>query len=156
MRFSGRFISAVFALFTLVLGVCAQSLSWTGNYDFVEDGGKTAGGTPIIITHDLEIVDGGDGLVAKLTSNGYQTSADLNCVAKAAGQKLLIYFDSYGENNMFERYKKGDLLLTLELKGGKGKEEILTHWGAFRPSIEKNLKSGKEYFKRAQTIETNL
>ena len=32
----------------------------------------------------------------------------------------MIYFDSYGENNMFENYEQGDLLLTLEKKTVKG------------------------------------
>lgn len=156
MRSISRISSAAVVCFTLVLGIHAQNSPWVGNYDFTENGGRTAGGTGIVITHEIEVIDGGDGLIAAVKSNGYQTSVDLNCIAKADGQKLLIYFESYGEDNIFEPYKKGDLLLTLERKTIKGKEIILTYWGAFGPSIEKNNRSGKEYFKRSEKIETNL
>ncbi|HKX83171.1 MAG TPA: DUF5991 domain-containing protein, partial [Pyrinomonadaceae bacterium] len=86
--------------------------SWEGNYVFEENGGKTAGGTAIFITHELNVMDGGDGLTASIQANGYQTSKELLCTAKADGTKLMIYFESYGENNVFESYAKGDLLLT--------------------------------------------
>jgi hypothetical protein len=33
----------------------------------------------------------------------------------------MIYFQSYGEDNMFEPYNPGDLLFTLERKAGKAK-----------------------------------
>jgi hypothetical protein len=46
--------------------------------------------------------------------------------AKIIGDKLLIYFESYGENNKFETYEQGDLLLNLEKKSLKDKIEILT------------------------------
>ncbi|HEX6125984.1 MAG TPA: DUF5991 domain-containing protein [Pyrinomonadaceae bacterium] len=118
---------------------------WKGSYTFDEDGGKNAGGSAIFISHELTISDGGEGLVATLESNGYQTSSNLICKAKAEGSKLLIYFQSYGENNMFEPYKEGDLLLTLESTVAKG---ILTHWGKFTASIPKNQKSGRSYFSK--------
>lgn len=156
MRLIGRFLLAAIVCLTIGLEIHAQKSPWAGTYEFGEYGGKTAGGTGIVITHDIEVIDGGDGLIAAVKSNGYQTSVDLNCIAKAEGQKLLIYFESYGEDNIFEPYKKGDLLLTLERKTAKGKEIILTHWSAFGPSIEKNNRSGKEYFKRSEKIETNL
>jgi hypothetical protein len=70
------------------------------------------------------------------------------CSAKVVGTKLEIYFREYGEDNMFEPYKAGDLLLTLEKKTAKGREVILTHWGKFTASVPRNEKSGKVYFKR--------
>ncbi|PYT00426.1 MAG: hypothetical protein DMF63_07615 [Acidobacteria bacterium] len=138
-------ILVVFLL--LALQVSAQT-DWKGSYYFGEDGGKTAGGTGIFISHDLKIFDGDNELVATLESNGFQTSADLICTAKTAGTKLMIYFQSYGENNMFEKYQPGDLLLTLESKTVKGKPVILTYWGKFTPAIEKNEKPGKVYFEK--------
>ena len=122
--------------------------SWTGNYQFDEDGGRNVGGTKIFVTHQLEIKETGDRLLATLQSNGYQTSVDLVGTVKADGEKLMIYFDSYGENNMFENYERGDLLLTLEKKTLKGKTEILTFWNKFQPIVPKNEKSGKVYFKK--------
>jgi hypothetical protein len=127
------------------LGIQAQS-SWVGTYEFDEDGGKTAGGTAIFISHQLEIKETENGLMATLQSNGYQTSKDLICTAKANGNKLSIYFESYGENNVFETFEPGDLLLTFERKTVKNKTEILTFWNKFLPVVPKNEKTGKVYF----------
>lgn len=136
-------------LITLVFCIAANAQSdWVGKYDFAEDGGKTAGGTAVFISHQLDITETDDGLIARITSAGYQTSIDLNCTAKVQGNKLLIYFDSYGEDNMFEKYAQGDLLLTLEKKAVKGKEQILTYWSKFTPSIDPKAKSGKVYFQK--------
>lgn len=130
------------ALSLFISGFVVAQSDWVGSYEFYENGGKTAGGTAILISHELNIIDGGDGLTASLQSNGYQTSSDLVCTAKVEGSKLLIYFQNYGEENMFEPYQPGDLLLTLERKG----KSILTRWGKFAPSVPKNEKSGKVYF----------
>jgi Family of unknown function (DUF5991) len=87
-------------------------------------------------------------LIAMIQSNGYQTSRDLVATAKIEGSKLLVYFNSYGENNVFETYKKGDLLFTLEQKTVKGELNILTYWDKFQPVVPKNEKSGKVYFQK--------
>src|SRR5690349_2139907 len=131
----------------LALSAAAQT-QWKGSYYFGEDGGKNAGGSKIFIEHTLEIFDGDNEIAATLQSNGYQTSADLSCTAKVEGSKLMLYFQSYGENNMFEKYSPGDLLLTLESKTVKGKPVVLTYWGKFTPAIEKNEKPGKVYFEK--------
>ena len=88
-------------------------------------------------------------MLATIQSNGYQTSIDLVGTVKTQGEKLIIYFDSYGENNMFENYEQGDLLLTLEKKTVKDKTELLTYWNKFQPIVPKNEKSGKVYFRKA-------
>ncbi|MEP6704288.1 MAG: DUF5991 domain-containing protein, partial [Acidobacteriota bacterium] len=77
----------------------------------------------------------------------------LVCSTKLEGAKLLIYFQSYGEDNMFEPYKEGDLLLTLERKPEKGKNVVLTNWGKFTPAIPRNAKSGKVYFEKVTSRE---
>jgi hypothetical protein len=148
--------SIVNLLFVLLLGIAANAQAdWTGAYEFDEDGGKTTGGTVVFISHQLEIRDTDDGLMAFIKSNGYQTSKDLICTAKAEGSKILIYFESYGEDNVFESYETGDLLLTLEMKTSKGKTEILTYWNEFQPIVPKNEKSGKIYFRKREKIEKN-
>lgn len=140
-------------IFTVCIAANAQN-AWLGSYEFDEDGGKTAGGSGIFISHEIEITEIDGKLLAKLQSNGYQTSSDLICTTKTEGNKLLIYFESYGENNMFEPYEQGDLLLTLEKQTVKGQSQILTFWNKFQPSVPQNEKSGKIYFKKtAQTTE---
>lgn len=137
-----------------IFGQAQTAKNWVGNYTFGEDGGKNAGGTVIFISHELNVMETDDGLIATLQSNGYQTSKDLNCKAKVVGSKLELYFQSYGENNIFESYEPGDLLLTFEKKTVKGKTTLLTFWGKFTPMIPKNEKTGKTYFVKSANINT--
>jgi hypothetical protein len=147
-------VALVCLMLLLAISAAAQK-EWVGTYAFDEDGGKNAGGTVIFIAHQLTVMEADDGFIAHLESNGYQTSKDLNCRAKVNGSKLEIYFDSYGENNIFETYEKGDLLLTLERRAVKGKQELITFWGKFTPVVPKNEKTGKSYFVKASKIDTN-
>ena len=142
-----KFAFIVFGLLIFSTHAIAQS-DWKGSYDFSENGGKNAGGAAIFISHELNVFDSGEGLAARFQSNGYQTSTDLVCSVKAEGAKLMVYFQSYGEDNMFEPYQPGDLLFTLEKKAAKGKPLILTYWGKFTPAIPRNARSGKVYFER--------
>jgi len=146
--FAKFFVSSVLILL-FCLAANAQK-EWLGSYVFDEDGGKTAGGTAIFVSHQIDVAEADDGLMATLQSNGYQTSKDLICTAKIEGARLLIYFDSYGENNVFEPYEKGDLLLTLERKTVKNKTELLTFWGKFLPVVPANEKTGKAYFTKTK------
>lgn len=137
----------IVSLFLMLFCLAANAQKeWLGTYLFDEDGGKNAGGAAIFISHRMDIVESDDGLLATIQSNGYQTSRDLVCTTKIEGGKLLVYFSNYGENNLFEPFESGDLLLTLERKTVKGKTELLTYWGKFQPSLEKNEKTGKSYF----------
>ena len=153
MRIYGRF-SVFAALFVLTASAVFAQSSWVGPYVYEEDGGRTAGGTAVFITHELTVVDGGEGLMATLQANGYQTSKDLICTAKGDATKLEIYFDSYGENNVFESYKKGDLLLTLERKKVKGEDVIVTNWGKYTSVSEEKPVNGKVRFVKAKVIDT--
>lgn len=146
-----KFAAIFFIIAFIGCFVANAQTAWAGAYQFDEDGGKTAGGTAINIYHTLEIRESADGLMATLKSNGYQTSVDLICTAKTDNNKLLINFAGYGEDNVFEKYTEGDLLLTLEKKDDK----ILTFWGKFLPSIEKNEKSGKVYFRKTENTQEN-
>ena len=130
-------------LFVAAMAASAQS-DWIGSYAFTENGGRNAGGAAILVTHQIDVFEGGEGLAVSITSQGYQTSAELNCSAKIVGTKLQIFFESYGEDNMFEPYNQGDLLLTLERKG----KTLLTHWGKFSASMDANQRSGKAYFEK--------
>ena len=145
-------LSLVFAL-ACAAAAFAQA-EWAGTYSFDEDGGKNAGGTVIFIAHELVLMETDDGLRGTLKSNGYQTSKDLNITTKVKGNKLEIYFDSFGEDNVFETYSAGDLLLTLEKRTAKGKTELLTWWGKFTPIVPEKPKTGKVFFVKSTNIET--
>ncbi|HVE57186.1 MAG TPA: DUF5991 domain-containing protein [Pyrinomonadaceae bacterium] len=140
----------IFSVFILLLSLTATAQKeWLGTYVFEEDGGKTAGGTAIFIEHRIDINESDDGLLAAIESDGYQTARELVGTTRIEGGKLLIFFNSYGENNILEPYKKGDLLLTLERRTEQGKTEILTYWGKFQPVVPKNEKTGKVYFQKS-------
>jgi Family of unknown function (DUF5991) len=143
MRKVARILEIAAVLCALATFATAQA-DWKGSYTFTENLGKNAGGVTMMVTHQIDIVEGGDGLAASVTSNGYQTSVDLMCSVKIVGTKLMIYFENYGEDNMFEPYTQGDLLLTLERKG----KTLLTHWGKFTATFDKNQRSGKVYFEQ--------
>jgi hypothetical protein len=114
---------------------------WEGTYEFGE------GGTGMIVTHRLVVYKRGDSLLADLDADGFQTSRSLRCDARIEGSKLNLYFSSYREDNLLARYKKGQLLLTLERTTVRGKLRLLTYWGAYQPTL-KDLPSGRVYFKK--------
>jgi hypothetical protein len=120
---------------------------WEGTYEFSEGGGRTAGGTGMIITHTLVIRKHGDALGCDLDADGFQTSVSLRCDAREEDGKLNLYFNSYREGNAFTRYRKGQLLLTLERSTVRGKSKLLTYWNAYQPAL-KTLINGRAYFKR--------
>jgi hypothetical protein len=146
-RSKRTFTAIAFCLF-LTTAAFAQK-EWLGVYEYGEDGGKNAGGNVMFVSHRLEIMNSEDGLIATLESNGYQTSKDLLCRVRIKGDKAYIYFEGYGENNTFESYEKGQLMLTLERSRTGGKPTLLTHWGQFKPVVLSNVKSGKVYFTKS-------
>lgn len=123
--------------------------TWEGTYTFQEGGGRTNGGAGEFVEHTLIIRRQGDGLIADIDANGFQTSRSLRCSAKAEGDKLNLYFQSYREGNIFTSYKKGQLLLTLERSVAGGKPRVLTYWGAYQPALS-SVRSGRVYFKKTK------
>ncbi len=122
---------------------------FVGTYTFGEDGGKTGGGDPIWVGHDLEIKADGS---ATLTANGFQTARDLIGIAKMENGKLNIYLTLYngeGVNNSTP-YESDDLLLTLEYKTVSGKKVLWTTWGKYQPSVVTAKKGGGVYFKKTE------
>jgi hypothetical protein len=123
--------------------------AWEGIYTFQESGGRTTGGTGEFVEHTLVIHRQGDGLIADIDANGFQTSRSLRCRAKTEGDKLSLYFLSYREGNVFTPYQKGQLLLTLERSGVGGRSRVLTYWGAYQPALS-NARGGRVYFKKTK------
>lgn len=135
----------------MLLSLCAvfvfsaNAQSYVGKYEFTEDGGRTAGGTGIVIGHDLTINADGTG---RLTAAGYQTSKEMFIKTKEVGKKLQVIFDKYDEEgaNMFTPYKGGEVLFTLEWKTVKAKKVLWTTFGKYEPVAIEFKKSGGKYF----------
>ncbi len=145
-----RFKSFAVIIFAILLsGSAFAQERWVGHYTFEENGGKTAGGSAIIVSHDVEIIDTDDGLIAEIKANGFQTSRDLTAKVKIEGQKALFYFESYGEDNILSTFKEGELLFTLERKNN----QLLTTWGAYTDVTGKFAKPGKVYFEKLKKVE---
>lgn len=127
----------------------AQTAKFVGTFEFSEDGGRTAGGTAVFVGHDLTINADGSG---RLTAAGYQTSREMFIKAKLVGTKLQVIFDKYDADgsNMFESYKGGELLFTLEWKTVKGKKVLWTTFGKYEPAAIGFKKTGGVYFKKSK------
>ena len=62
-------IAKTFSACILLIVFCSfvqAQTSWIGRYDFDEDGGKTVGGTEIFISHQIEIKQTDDGMLATI------------------------------------------------------------------------------------------
>ena len=58
--------------------------------------------------------DGGAGQIS-LTVDGFQTMTNIYAIGSISSKGLLdVVFDSYGQDNNFTPYKKGDVLFTLK------------------------------------------
>lgn len=136
-----------FALCLGLLGVaCAADNSvspWSGEYFYEAYGGRTAGGSAIIVEVLLTIKKNGSCL---LHADGFQRLDRIVCTTSEKGNKLDIKFKSY-DGYDFARYKVGELLFVLEKVQGKDKKiRYVQHWASF--SAFDDVSKVKEYFKK--------
>jgi hypothetical protein len=122
-------------------------VAWEGTYTFQESGGRTAGGTGMFVEHTIKVYRRDGELKADLDATGFQVATSLRCVAKAEGDRLDLYFESYREDNVTEPYQKGQLLLSLTRSTYRGKTSTLTYWAAYRPAFGA-ARSGRVYFRK--------
>jgi hypothetical protein len=101
----------------------------------------------MFVEHTIKVYRRGEELIADLDAAGFQVSISLRCVAKAEGDRLNLYFESYREDNITEPYRRGQLLLSLGRSTVRGKTRILTYWAAYRPAFQ-TARSGRVYFKK--------
>lgn len=146
------------ALAALLVLVCAaqpaaaapdESDLWVGEYTFGEDGGRTAGGTPIYIVHQITVTRDGGGVKARLESNGYQTYAAIECEPRSSTSRMRLTFLRHADENVLQRgdYREGDHLLTLvRTRGGR----LLTYFGKFRPQFRR-ARQGRVYFRQVDS-----
>jgi hypothetical protein len=136
------------AAFALAAGAAqAQTRDeWSGTYGYTEDGGRTAGGTGIVVTHEIAVARAGGAWRAEITANGHQTQTQIHALGTVVGNRLQLRFERDGEDQMFKgRYRAGALLLELErpVRGG-----LLTHWHAYTPATMERYANPGTYFRR--------
>lgn len=114
----------------------AQQASWDGTYSYTHDGGRTAGGSPILQTWRLTVEAGN----CLLKGEGFQLLETLRCATDATAQTLDVRFVSFGDGGATNAagigtYKKGDKLFTLS----RASNRLLTRWHRF--VVEEGLPS---------------
>ncbi len=116
----------------------AQVVDWQGLYTFGEVGGKNTG---MVIDYSIKVYQQNGGLVADLDGDGFQTQMRIFCAVQTSANKIQFFFKGYRKDNLFEIYKPGERLLSLEIRNGK----LLTYWGAVKPQLAA-YKNGRVYF----------
>lgn len=101
----------------------------------------------MFVEHTIKVYRRGEDLIADVDAAGFRVSISLRCVAKAVGDRLNLYFESYREDNVTEPYRSGQLLLSLRRSTYRGKARILTYWAAYRPAL-RTARSGRVYFRK--------
>jgi Family of unknown function (DUF5991) len=119
---------------------------WIGQYSFDESAPGVTGESSQSWGYVINISQLNDTLLlAELQVDGYQTMTRLEAEVKATPKSAELYFMKYGKENIFEQYRKGEKLLSLELSD---KNEILTNWEKMKPNLPANQKSGRVMFKK--------
>jgi hypothetical protein len=136
----------------------ADYITWEGRYTFVENGGSTAGGTPIVVEHKIRIYRAADHLLADIDANGFQRAVALTCDTSILGNRINLYYKNRREGDtssqtidsqdkVKDMYSAGQLLLTLEKRVMPKTTKILTYWRAYQP-VEIQQRNGKVYFRK--------
>lgn len=137
--------------FVLIGALAAAALAsapgdWDGVYSYTHDGGRTAGGSPILVTWRLTLKGG----ICEVRGEGFQTREAFACAAHVSPRGLDVRFLRYpppGSSDRFgvETHKPGVLLFTLSRTHGR----VLTQWTGFVPD-EGVERSPAPYFRKVR------
>lgn len=139
---------AALAMLALAAGAATAEAPdpWSGTYIYSEYGGRTAGGTGIVVTHEIAVKREGGRYRAEITANGFQTARHLFAIGEVAGARLKLSLEREGEEHMFKgRLQPGALLLEFERRTGRG---VYTHWHAYAPATRERYANPGNYFRR--------
>ncbi len=124
----------------------ADIKKWLGQYTFEESAKNVTGDGAQTWNYVIDVKAKDDKtLAAEIQVDGFQTMSRINADVKASSKSAEFIFNSYGKDNMFELYKKGDRLFVFELND---KNEIITNWDKMKANVLDNQKNGKVMFKR--------
>jgi len=124
----------------------AVNKKWAGQYTFEESAKNVTGSGAQTWNYVIDIKEKDAGtLVADIQVDGFQTMTRIEASVKASEKNAEVIFEKYGKDNMFELFKKGDRLFTIE---ANDKGEIITNWDKMKPNVLENQKSGKIMFKK--------
>lgn len=114
----------------LMLAAMSTTSDWDGVYSYTHDGGRTAGGSPILVTWRLTL----KGDSCRFDGQGFQTLESFSCAARRTPTGLAVRFLRYppqAAGNRFgvEVYTPGTPLFNLSNVRGR----LLTQWTGFVP-----------------------
>ncbi len=119
---------------------------WIGQYEFDESApnatGSGAQSWNYVVTVSFKE---NNMLSAFIQVDGFQTMTRIEAEVKTTEKNADFIFSKYEAENVFEQYKKGDKLFSLEIND---KNDLVTNWGNMKPNIVENQKSGKVMFKK--------
>lgn len=119
---------------------------WVGKYSFEESAKNVAGDGAQTWNYVIDVKAKEDkSLIAEIQVDGFQTMTRLEAEVKPSDKSADFIFSKYMPENMFEIYKKGDKLFTLQLND---KGDIVTNWDKMKPNVLDNQKSGKVMIKK--------
>ncbi|WP_156653222.1 DUF5991 domain-containing protein [Methylobacterium sp. Leaf111] len=139
----------------LVAGLMAASAApevpgaWAGRYLYEHDGGRTVGGSPIVVTYDLDIAPGRGNRDCLLRIEGFQTDETIVCKASGTDERLSVAFHTFGDGRTVNAYgtrlyEVGTNLFEMR----RGGDAVLTQWRALNPSGAGSAAPAGTYFTR--------
>lgn len=141
-----RVLFLIAILMPLIGAPAGAAEPWIGTYTYVEYGGRTAGGTGIVVTHEVSVTAAAGALAATIEAKGYQYQEHIVADAAPVGNRLVIRFRRDGPGQVFkDRYKPGDVLLEFERRDAR---TLLTHWRAYTPATRERFRNPGAYFLR--------
>ena len=145
MRMTGAALAA--GLLTGAALAAGGGEGWLGRYRWEAEGGRTAGGTGIVVTYDLAIGPAGARGGCVLTAQGFQTDERILCKAEAGARSLTVAFHSYADGRTLNRFgvavhKPGEPLFTLTREATTGAGGLTTRLQGLRPLNEDAPVSG--------------
>jgi len=118
--------------------------SWIGKYKYDESWEELNGRSRAGIEYDIKVrKTKNNDLMGYINMDGFQTLARLICKVEYSEKEIKLYFQSYGKENMSNRFKIGDHLLSLEKEGNK----LKTLWRKLTPALDENLNKSNAFKK---------
>ncbi|KQP88408.1 MULTISPECIES: DUF5991 domain-containing protein [unclassified Methylobacterium] len=108
---------------------------WAGSYVYEHDGGRTVGGSPIVVTYRLDIAPGRGNRDCVLRIEGFQTNETIVCKAAGTVDSIMVSFHTFGDGRIVNAYGTrlydvGTNLFEIRRVG----EAVSTQWRALNPS----------------------
>jgi len=117
--------------------------SWVGEYIYTEiipiDNDTPSSPMIPCIEYKISIFKKNNEIYAEIYNKGYQTNTHLSAIITGNNKRIDLLFELYLEDNLFNYYQRGDLLISLFLNNN----EIYTTW--------KKMISEKAFFNKQLT-----